>query len=449
MPRQEALGDGTWENQVEYLPTGDAVVPQQLLCDPDEFEDAAEALIEMGQLIDDRAELVLAGDIPVAGHFQVEDVLVALLALRDLGIEAQPNHLLFSTGSPWKRGVTAAPVHASRGYATYGHREHRWARGVLFELPSAPFGFHRIPGPRESRAREPRACEPRAREPRARELSRQRRSPEHGLAGSATLEASAGSVDRSEGRGARHRLLGDDVSPADVRGPRTAGIVAGAQDLEVPDTDGDGVLDPCAGHGTFIAGVIRQIAPAVDVVCHKVINSYGVGDELTVAHLLTDMFVEGGLPEVISMSFGGYGFDDKMATLARAIRRVTRRGGAVVVAAAGNDATCEITFPAALPGVVGVAATIDGGATVAAPFTNFGDWVHASTHGVDIVSCFFTNFDGFNGGAKWSGTSFSTPIVAALIAKGAAQGDARPSRDAILTAAPKTWLMGVPVPSPI
>ena len=119
MPRQEALGDGTWENQVEYLPTGDAVVPQQLLCDPDEFEDAAEALIEMGQLIDDRAELVLAGDIPVAGHFQVEDVLVALLALRDLGIEAQPNHLLFSTGSPWKRGVTAAPVHASRGYATY------------------------------------------------------------------------------------------------------------------------------------------------------------------------------------------------------------------------------------------------------------------------------------------------------------------------------------------
>ena len=209
------------------------------------------------------------------------------------------------------------------------------------------------------------------------------------------------------------------------------------------------MLDPSAGHGTFIAGVIRQIAPAVDVVCHKVINSYGVGDELTVAHLLTDMFVEGGLPEVISMSFGGYGFDDKMATLARAIRRVTRRGGAVVVAAAGNDATCEITFPAALPGVVGVAATIDGGATVAAPFTNFGDWVRASTHGVDIVSCFFTNFDGFNGGAKWSGTSFSTPIVAALIAKGAAQGDARPSRDAILTAAPKTWLMGVPVPSPI
>jgi hypothetical protein len=64
------------------------------------------------------------------------------------------------------------------------------------------------------------------------------------------------------------------------------------------------------------------------------------------------------------------------------------------------------------------------GPSGAAPFTNHGPWVQAAAPGVDIVSTFFdlseerAREDGgdFDGWAKWSGTSFSAPIVAAEIA---------------------------------
>ena len=59
-------------------------------------------------------------------------------------------------------------------------------------------------------------------------------------------------------------------------------------------------------------------------------------------------------------------------------------------------------------------------------FTNFGGWVDACAPGVDVVSTFFNDFDEILGGvvtrqyrewARWSGTSFSAPKVAAAIAR--------------------------------
>jgi subtilisin family serine protease len=101
------------------------------------------------------------------------------------------------------------------------------------------------------------------------------------------------------------------------------------------------------------------------------------------------------------------------------------RGPTVVVASAGNEATGRPTYPAAYPGVIGVAAI---GPAGPAPFSNFGPWVRACAPGVDLVSKFFTGFEGlpnigpedpdrFHGWARWSGTSFAAPVVAGALAR--------------------------------
>jgi hypothetical protein len=102
------------------------------------------------------------------------------------------------------------------------------------------------------------------------------------------------------------------------------------------------------------------------------------------------------------------------------------------VAAAGNDGTCVPMYPAALPGVIGVGALDEDGE--AAPFTNYGPWVRASTLGTDVVSMFFEDFDGkdppvegadpdqFQGWARWSGTSFAAPRGAAARARARGEG---------------------------
>ncbi len=66
--------------------------------------------------------------------------------------------------------------------------------------------------------------------------------------------------------------------------------------------------------------------------------------------------------------------------------------------------------------VVGVAA-LD--CTHKAWFSNYGPWVDASAPGVDVLSTFFEPAAGYatTGWARWSGTSFSAPKVAAAIAE--------------------------------
>ena len=98
--------------------------------------------------------------------------------------------------------------------------------------------------------------------------------------------------------------------------------------------------------------------------------------------------------------------------------------GTVIVSAAGNECTDRPSWPSALPGVIAVAAL---GPDGPADFTNYGWWVSACAPGVDVVSRFFDGVDeyddgdagtaDFHGWARWSGTSFSSPIVAAAIAR--------------------------------
>ena len=200
------------------------------------------------------------------------------------------------------------------------------------------------------------------------------------------------------------------------------------------DADGDGFLDPAAGHGTFIAGIIEQLTPGCQIEVIEVLSTYGEGDEAEIAGILSALArrPEEERPQLVNLSFGGYS-PVGMAVLAQAITAL-HDAGSVVVASAGNDATCVPMFPAALPHVVGVAALDKEGKP--ARFTNYGPWVRACAHGGDVVSIFFEGFDGagppqqnydqdrFEGWARWSGTSFAAPAVVAALARAVGQGTA-------------------------
>jgi subtilisin family serine protease len=193
---------------------------------------------------------------------------------------------------------------------------------------------------------------------------------------------------------------------------------ASATDIDSPDEDDDEYLDPTAGHGTFIAGVIAQIAPGCDISVHRVLSTFGDGDEWKISHRIRHLAIADPERTILSLSFGGYVLENPHL-MARTIRRIQRLG-VHVVASAGNDATSRPTFPACLPGVVAVGAL---GPNGPAWFTNYGEWVDACAPGSDLLSSFFV-FDGpaeegpygddpddFDGWAQWSGTSFAAPVV--------------------------------------
>src|SRR4029453_4295642 len=60
-------------------------------------------------------------------------------------------------------------------------------------------------------------------------------------------------------------------------------------DGDQPDDDGGLDLDPAAGHGTFIAGLIQQVAPGTSVLLRRVLHAEGDGDEVQIATAIDDL----------------------------------------------------------------------------------------------------------------------------------------------------------------
>ena len=240
------------------------------------------------------------------------------------------------------------------------------------------------------------------------------------------LETAAASTSSS---GERPRVVVLDTGLPDPDGehasPALAGLSMVTHDfgpLDSPDQNGDDLLDPAAGHGSFIAGVIEQVAPGAAVESRAVIGPLGDATESAIAAAIGALDDPGDQGAVLNLSFGGQVMTEP-GVLASAVGAAQERGY-VVVASAGNDATCRPTYPAAFPGVVGVGAI---GPSGPAPFTNYGPWVRACAPGVDLVSTLFRftgaeeavgadpDPDDFDGWAVWSGSSFSAPIVAAAL----------------------------------
>ncbi len=170
------------------------------------------------------------------------------------------------------------------------------------------------------------------------------------------------------------------------------------------------------GHGTHVAGTVAQntdngkgaagLAPGASVLPVKVLGDNGSGSVSSIARGVEWAADEGA--DVITMSLGWWGHS---RTMAEAVKYAHDQG-VVVVAAAGNEDTGALNYPAALPEVISVGATTQGDRL--SSFTNWSADLDIVAPGVDILQE-TTSRRGFYFSA-WSGTSMATPHVAAVAA---------------------------------
>jgi hypothetical protein len=175
----------------------------------------------------------------------------------------------------------------------------------------------------------------------------------------------------------------------------------GLRRFAAADLDTNAKYDPIFGHETFIAEILRRQDPTCVPRQCPVMSSFGVTTDFTVARILGEEVFrsenaseseEGGQegssvfsggPGVLNLSFGGYTIENEpLLALGKVIKKL-REIGWRIVASAGNEASCRPVWPAAEREVLAIAAT---GPVGPAPFTNFGSWVNACAPGHRIVS---------------------------------------------------------------
>jgi hypothetical protein len=220
--------------------------------------------------------------------------------------------------------------------------------------------------------------------------------------------------------------------------PRSDGWLAGAARAGDADPLDEvapfGRLDWFAGHGSFAAGVVQQVAPQCEIVVHRFTSGDGLGTDTEAAAALLRAVDEGirepGRRLIVNASFGVPAVDGMPPlALQDAVRRIgERHPDVLIVASAGNSGDGEPHYPAAFDGVVAVGALHHD--LSPAPFSAHGDWVDCSAVGVGVVSTYVRGTlppepaagvpdDHFpdDAWALWSGTSFTAPQIAGAVAR--------------------------------
>ncbi|MBA9042258.1 thermitase [Bacillus aryabhattai] len=173
------------------------------------------------------------------------------------------------------------------------------------------------------------------------------------------------------------------------------------------------------GHGTHVAGIagaltenslgIAGIAPSASIIPVRALDNSGNGTLSNIANAITYSTNAGA--KVINLSLGS---SQGSITLENAINYAWNQG-VVIVAAAGNEASNTLTYPAAYQNVIAVASTDINDQK--SDFSNYGTWVEVSAPGSTILSTYTGSYY-----AYLSGTSMACPHVAGLAALLAAQG---------------------------
>ncbi len=189
-------------------------------------------------------------------------------------------------------------------------------------------------------------------------------------------------------------FVGEDPVAQDFgyHGTAVVGVAAAETD------NGEGVASVGFGAGFFMAKGCTHVCLSSD----------------TAAAL--DWLADRGVG-IINLSFGVEQEPPGDEVLGLAVQRA-QQAGALVIASVGNDGVNTDSFyPAAYPGVLGVAAIDQDQAP--APFTNSGPVVDVAAPGVDIISTYNADYPVNETGAlyaQFSGTSFATPHVAGVAA---------------------------------
>jgi subtilisin family serine protease len=272
-------------------------------------------------------------------------------------------------------------------------------------------------------------------------------------------------VDQADGfvvddPGIQDAIYAEASYAASAQGDHSRLVIKNAWDGPVAADPLVGELADATGHGTFIAGIVRQVAPDARVLAIRIMHSDDVvyeGDLLCALALLADRIAaaEAGdmaeMVDVVSLSLGY--FAESAADIAYSsglwqVIRLLLDMGVAVVAAAGNYSTSRRFYPAAFSlqpsqvPVISVGALNPNGSK--ALFSDGGRWVRAWAAGAAVVSTYPDDVNGsrtpqvrvpdarlspeadrrealdpddyLGGFATWSGTSFAAPLIAAHLA---------------------------------
>jgi subtilisin family serine protease len=262
----------------------------------------------------------------------------------------------------------------------------------------------------------------------------------------------------SDGYGVSVSIVDTGLTPgAAARHTWLTGVQGIAEDPFIAGSaGGEEVLAPYAGHGTFVAGVLRCVAPQASVFVERAFDNAGADYETRLASSLEDALDRD--PDILVFTFTSATHrDQSLHTFDEFYeRRIRGIKGLVVLAPAGNERTSRPRWPAAHPGVIAVGALAADGRR-RAHFSNHGRWVDVYAPGENLVNAFPEgpyvcseppNTDErrqFHGMAMWSGTSFSTPVVAGLIAARMSQTgeNAQRAADELLRFAGRQAIPGV------
>jgi subtilisin family serine protease len=246
---------------------------------------------------------------------------------------------------------------------------------------------------------------------------------------------------RSLGIGVRVAVLDTGV---DFNHPALAGRLLPGYDFVDGDLDaseGGSTANSSFGHGTHVAGLVALAAPGARIMPLRVLDPNGVGNVWTIAAALLyavdpdgDSSTDDGA-QVVNLSLGTLNRTRIFDTLSKLIScsdvvsadpaldvsdagyagdrsRCSRKSGALIVAAAGNDASGSVKQYPAAEGAYGLYPMAASDARLhVASFSNFGSWINSAAPGDGITSS-------VPGGlyATWSGTSMAAPLAAGTAA---------------------------------
>ena len=212
----------------------------------------------------------------------VAGTLEAIAKLNQAGVYAQVNHVLFAHTSPEPggSGFQANPFYANPFYANPFYANPFYANPFY----ANPFYANPNPGADpgfQQTGRRPSSARP-AIDPKTEPLSP---APDP-LSKDGPDQPRIAILDTGYAKGPARELVAGDY-------------------VDVPDLDRKGYLDPVAGHGTFIAGILEQYVPGCHIEVHAVISPYGDGDEVVVGMKLDELAQSIDRPDLVNLSFGG------------------------------------------------------------------------------------------------------------------------------------------------
>ncbi|WP_084542274.1 S8 family peptidase [Calidithermus chliarophilus] len=167
------------------------------------------------------------------------------------------------------------------------------------------------------------------------------------------------------------------------------------------------------GHGTNVAGIIRQVAPRATLLPLRVLGSDGYGDVAAVAAAIDWAVAKGA--KVINLSLGS---DQKHDAIEQAIRAANGKG-VLVVASTGNTGDDKVTFPASTMaddknGWKRLSVTSVNLSDVKSSFATYGKSVELAAPGENVYGPAPGNPEPRK--AAWTGTSMAAPMASGALA---------------------------------